>query len=66
MDKIYSATYQKTSSHSGKTNGSLELMKFRLILKPESKEGCIFYVSTSNQHKYEVVDIYFLHGVSLN
>ena len=49
MDKTYSATYQITSTNSGKTNGNLEIMKFTLILKPESKKGCNFYVFASNQ-----------------
>ena len=49
MDKTYSATYQMISTNSGKTNGNLEIMKFTLILKPESKKGCNFYVFASNQ-----------------
>ena len=60
MKEGYSVTYQKTSTHSGKANGSLEIYQFRLISKPESKEGCDFYNSASNQHVHAYEDMIFL------
>ena len=59
MKEGYSVTYQKTSTHSGKANGSLEIFQFRLISKPESKEGCNFYNSASNQHVHAYEDMIF-------
>ena len=48
MKEGYSVTYQKTSIHSGKANGNLEIFQFRHISKPETKEGCNSYDSASN------------------
>jgi len=59
LKECYSVTYQKTSTHSGKINGGFEIMKFRLILKPELKEVCNFCISASNQHIYEFVVMNF-------
>ena len=60
MKEGYSVTYQKTSTHSGKANGSLEIFQFRHISKPESKEGCNSYDSASNQQVHAYEDMNFL------